>query len=124
MESGEPDELTMMIAEILGADPQATHDAMVQAAEVDFGGSPDASHAGAGDADSMSVHAEGMSYLEYGEKVGAILGVDGKSVARAIAQANEELYGVERDIRDNGSGRDAEGTYEAEKHPGEPDADG
>ena len=124
VESGEPEELTVRIAEILGTDPQATRDAMDQAAQVDLGGTLDDSHAGAGDADSMSVDAEGMSYLEYGERIGAILGVDGESVARAIAQANEEMYGVERDIRDNGSGRDAEGKYDAEKHPAGPDADG
>ena len=71
----------------------------------------------------MSVEAEGPSYLEYGNRIGAILGVDGERVARAIAQAYEELYAVERDIRDNGSGRDKEGKYDSGKHPAGP-ADG
>ena len=121
VESDEPDELSARVAEILGTDTQATHDAMVQA---DAATEPTPGRAGEGneDADSMSVEAEGPSYLEYGNRIGAILGVDGESVARAIAQAYEELYAVERDIRDNGSGRDKEGKYESDKNPAEPAA--
>ena len=125
VETGEPDELSIRVAEILGTDTQATHDAMVQA---DAAAEPNPGRSGEGnesdqDADSMTVEAEGPSYLEYGNKIGAILGVDGLRVARAIAQAYEELYAVERDIRDTGSGRDKEGKYDSDKHPSEP-ADG
>ncbi len=119
VDSGEPDELAVRVAEILATDPQATHDAMVQAdaaVEPNPGGSGEGS-GGKQDADSMSVEAEGSSYLEYGNKVGAILGVDGEKIARAIAQAYEELYGVERDIGDNGSGRDKEGREKPDKLP-------
>ena len=121
-ETGEPDELSVRVAEILGADTQATHDAMVQA---DAAVEPNPRRSGEGngsdqDASSMSVEAEGQSYLEYGNRIGAILGVDGERVARAIAQAYEEIYAVERDIRDNGSGRDKEGKYESDKHPAAP----
>lgn len=119
VDSGEPDELALRVAEILGTDTQATHDAMVQADQVDLGQLPVDGHADAEDADSASVDATGMSYLEYGSRIGAILGVDGETVARAIAQAYEELYAVERDIHDNGSGRDKEGKYEPDKQPAE-----
>ena len=119
VEAGEPDELSARVAEILGTDPQATHDAMVQADQVDPNGTQVDGHGEVGDADSMSVEAEGLSYLEYGGRIGAILKVDGLRVAQAIAQAYEELYEVVRDIQDKGSGRDAEGKYEAEKHPAE-----
>lgn len=115
----EPDELFVRIAEILGTDPEATHDAMVQADQVDLNGSADDSTVEVGDADSMSVEAGGTSYLEYGKRVGAILGVDGRTVAEAIAQAWEELYAVQRDITDKGSGQDAEDKYGADKYPGE-----
>lgn len=120
----EPDELAVRVAEILGTDPQATYDAMVRAdAAVD----PNPGRSGEGgeakrDADSMSVEAKGSSYLDYGNRIGAILGVDGLRVAQAIAQAYEELYAVERDIYYNESGRDTEGKYESDKHPAEPDA--
>ena len=122
VETGEPDELSVRVAQILGTDTQATHDAMVQA---DAAAEPNPGRSGEGDesdqdADSMSVEAEGPSYLEYGTRIGAILGVDGERVARAIAQAYEELYAVERDIRDNGSGRDKEGKYDSDKHPAKP----
>ena len=117
--AGEPEELSVRVAEILGTDPQATHDAMVQADQVDLSGSPDDSPVEVGDADSMSVEGGGSSYLEYGDRIGAILGLDGRTVAEAIAQAYKELYGVQRDITDKGSGRDAEGKYEADKHPEE-----
>ena len=120
LETGEPDELSVRVAEILGTDTQATHDAMVQAGRVDLEPLGADGQVEAEDTDSASVEAEGPSYLEYGNKIGAILGVDGERVARAIAQAYEELYLVERDIRDNGSGRDAEGKYDADKHPAEP----
>ena len=121
VETAEPDELSIRVAEILGTDAQATHDAMVQA---DAAVEPNPGRSGEGsesdeDASSMSVEAEGLSYLEYGNRVGAILGVDGERVARAIAQAYEEIYEVERDIRDNGSGRDKEGKYESDKEPAE-----
>ena len=120
--AGEPDELSVRVAEILGTDTQATYDAMVQA---DAAAEPTPGRSGEGnesdqDADSMSVEAEGRSYLEYGNRIGAILGVDGETVARAIAQAYEELYAVERDIRDTGSGRDKEGKYDSDKHPAQP----
>ena len=122
--AGDPDELAVRVAEILGTDPQATYDAMIR---VDAEVEPNPDRAGedseAGqDADSMSVEVEGSSYMEYGERIGAILDLDGEIVARAIAQAYEELYAVERDIWDNGSGRDAEVKYESDKHPAEPDA--
>ena len=117
--TGEPDELSVRVAEILGTDPQATHDAMVQADRVDLSQVRVEGQVEVGDADSWSEDATGMSYLEYGERVGAILGVDGETVARAIAQAYEELYAVERDIHDNGSGRDKEGKYEPDKQPAE-----
>ena len=121
VETAEPDELSIRVAEILGTDTQATHDAMVQA---DATVEPNPGRSGEGnesdeDANSMSVEAEGPSYLEYGNRVGAILGVDGERVARAIAQAYEEIYEVERDIQDNGSGRDKEGKYESDKQPAE-----
>ena len=117
VQSGEPDDLAVRVAEILGTDTQATHDAMVQA---DAAAGPNPGRSGEGnesdqDADSMSVEAEGRSYLEYGNRIGAILGVDGERIARAIAQAYEELYAIERDISDNGSGRDKEGKYESNK---------
>ena len=120
VESGGPDELAVRIAEILGADAQATHDAMVQADQADMSRLQREEPVGAGDADTRSEHAAGRSYMEYGERIGAVLDVDGGRVARAIAQAYEELYAVERDIRENGSGRDAEGKYESDKHPAEP----
>ena len=123
--AGEPEELSVRVAEILGTDPQATHDAMVQADRVGLGGPPDDSPVEEGDADSMSVEGGGSSYLEYGNRVGAILGLDGRTVAEAIAQAYEELYAVQRDILDKGSGQDAEGKYEADKNPDEgPDTGG
>ena len=122
--AGEPDELSVRVAEILGADPQATHDAMVEADRLDPGPLHADGNADAGDADSVSEHAEGMSYAEYGNQVGAVLGVDGLRVAEAIAQAYEELYGVERDIRDTGSGRDAEGKEDPAKRLAQPDSDG
>ena len=121
---GEPDELSVRVAEILGTDPQATHDAMVEADRLDPGPLPADGNADAGDADSASEHAEGMSYAEYGNRVGAILGLDGLRVAEAIAQAYQELYGVERDIRDTGSGRDAEGKEDPAKRLAQPDSDG
>ena len=117
VESGEPDELAVRVGEILGTDPQATYDAMLQADEVDLDHLGVDDQVEMGDEDSWSEHAEGPSYMEYGERVGAILGLDGETVARAIAQAYEELYAVERDIWDNGSGRDAEGKYDSDKHP-------
>lgn len=125
--AGAPDQLAVRVAEILGTDPQATYDAMVRAdaadAEVEPSpGRPDEGSEAGQEADSMSVEVEGSSYMEYGERVGAILDLDGETVARAIAQAYEELYAVKRDIWDNGSGRDAEDKYESDKHPAEPDA--
>ena len=119
--AGEPDDLSVRVAEILGADAQATHDAMVQADQVDHDHPGVDGQVEVGDEDSQSVHAEGTSYLEYGNKIGAILGIDGETVARAIAQAYEELYAVVRDISDNGSGRDKDGKYDSEKNPAEPD---
>ena len=115
--TGEPDELSVRVAEILGTDPQATHDAMVQADRVDLEPLGADGQVEAADADSMSVEAEGPSYLEYGNRIGTILGVDDEKVARSIAQAYEELYAVERAIHDNGSGRDKEGKYDSDKHP-------
>ena len=119
VETGEPDELSVRVADILGADTQATHDAMVQADRLNPGPLPADGNADAGDADSWSEDATGLSYMEYGERVGAILDLDGERVARAIAQAYEELYAVERDIHDNGSGRDKEGKYDSDKQPAE-----
>ena len=125
VDSGEPDALAIRVAEILGTDAQATHDAMVQAdaAVATNPGQSGAGDEGNQDADSMSVEAQGLSYAEYGERVGAILGVDGEEVARAIAQAYKELYGIERDIHDTGSGRDAAGKYDSDKNPTEPTTD-
>lgn len=125
VDSGQPDDLSIRVAEILGTDAQATHDAMVQA---DAAVTPNAGPSGEGDdgnqdSDSMSVEAQGLSYAEYGERVGAILGVDGEEVARAIAQAYEELYGIERDIHDTGSGQDAAGKYDSDKNPTAPGTD-
>lgn len=120
--SGEPDELAVRVAEILGTDPQATYDAMLQADQIDLDHLGVDDQVEVGDEDSWSEHAEGLSYMEYGERVGAILGLDGEMVARAIAKAYEELYAVERDIWDNGSGRDAEGKYDSDKNPAEPAA--
>ena len=120
VESGEPDALAVRVAEILGTDPQATHDAMVQGEQVDLDRLHSEDTVEAGDVDAWSEHASGPSYMDYGERIGAILGVDGERVAHAIAQAYEELYGVERDIRDNGSGRDAEGREDTGKHSVEP----
>ena len=122
VETGEPDELAIRVAEILGTDVQATHDAMIQA---DAAVAPTSGQGDVGnqDADSMSVEAQGLSFAEYGERVGAILGVDGERVARAIAQAYEELYAIERDIHDNGSGWDKAGKYDSDKHPSEPATD-
>ncbi len=122
VESGEPDDLSIRVAAILGTDTQATHDAMVQA---DAAVAPNPGRSREGDevdqgADAMSVEAEGPSYLEHGKRVGAILGVDGETVAWAIAQAYKEVYAVERDISDKGSGRDVKGKYEANKHAAEP----
>ena len=76
VDSGQPDDLSVRGAEILGADTQATHDAMVQ---VDAAAKPNPGRFGEGneseqDADSMSVEAEGPSYLECGSRIGAILG--------------------------------------------------
>ena len=122
VDSGEPDDLSIRVAEILGTDAQATHDAMVQA-DAAVVSNPGPSDDGNQDADSMSVEAEGLSYAEYGERVGAILGVDGERVARAIAQAYEELYGIERDIHDTGSGCDAAGKYDSDKNPTAPATD-
>lgn len=119
----EPDELSVRVAELLGTDPQATHDAMVQAdasVEASPGNSLEDGQEDEQDIDSMSVEAEGMSYLEYGTKIGAILEVDGQRIANAIAQAYEGLYGVERDIREKGSGRDAEGKEGTGKLPAGP----
>lgn len=118
VETGGPDELAVRVAEILGADPQATHDAMVQADRVDLDRLRPEEPVEAGDADTRSEHATGLSHMEYGERIGAVLGVDGERVARAVSQAYEELYAVERDIRENGSGRDAEGKYESGKPAG------
>ena len=120
--AGKPDDLAVRVAELLGKAPQSTYDAMVQA-DAAVEPNPDRSEEGNEGADSMSVEAEGSSYLEYGNRIGAILGVDGERVAHAIAQAYEELYAVERDIRDKGSGRDVEGKYESDKHPAEPASD-
>ena len=122
VESGEPDELAIRVAEILATDPQATYDAMVQADQVDLSRLREDSDMEVGDEDSRSEDVTGMSYAEYGDKIGAILGVDGLRAAHAIAQAYEELYAVERDIWDNGSGRDKEGKYDSDKHPAEPAA--
>ena len=120
--SAEPDDLSVRVAEILGIDTQAAHDAMVQA---DTAVEPNPDLSGEGnetdqDVDSMSVEAEGLSYLEYGNRIGVILGLDGERIAQAIAQAYEELYAIERDIRDTGSGRDAESKYESDKQSAEP----
>ena len=117
VESGEPDELAVRIAEILGADAQATHDAMVQAERVELDRLQPEDSVETGDSDKRTEHATGLSYLEYGEEIGATLGLDGETVARAVAQAYEELYAVERDIREKGSGQDAAGKYEASKDP-------
>ncbi len=114
--SDEPDALTVRVAEILGTDPRATSDAMTRVdstgpAAVD--GVVVDGRAGEPDADSMSVEAEGLSYLEYGSRLGVILGVDGERAARAVAQAYEELYGVQRELDDSGSGADQNGGEES-----------
>lgn len=109
MVSDEPDALAVRVAEILGTDSQATSDAM---ARVESAGSAAADKVVVDDravethVDSMSVEAEGLSYLEYGIRLGAVLGVDGERAAQAVAQAYEELYGVERELHDKGSGAD------------------
>ena len=121
VESGEPHELSVRVAEILGTDPQATHDAMVQADRADLDRLHPEDTVETGDADTWSEHASGPSYMDYGERIGAILELDGERVAHAIAQAYEELYGVERDIRENGSGWDTEGREDTGKHSVEPD---
>ena len=124
--TGEPDELAERVAEILGTDTQATHDAMVQADQIDASRirleDPAPEDTDEESVDSMSAHSEGLSYMEYGNRIGEILGLDGEKVARAIAQAYQELYAIERDIWDNGSGRDAEGKYDSDKNPAEPAA--
>ena len=124
--SGEPDELAVRVAELLRTDSQATFDAMVQADAV---AAPNPGRSGEGseggqDADSMSVVDGGPSYLEYGNRVGAILGVDGERAAHAIAQEYEELYAVERGIGDNGSGWDSKGKEVQGKRSAGPDAGG
>ena len=123
VKSEEPDELAVRVAEILGTDPHATYDAMVQADQVDLGRVRVDGRVEAGTADSWSEEATGMSYAEYGKRIGATLDMDGMRIARAVAQAYEELYGVERDILENGSGRDAGGKEDPDKHPAAP-ADG
>ena len=111
----QPDELAVRIAEILGTDPRATSDAM---ARVDSAESANPVGAGADgrsgerDVASMSVEAEWLSYAEYGARLGEILAVDGDRAGRAIAQAYQELYGVERDLDDRGSGADIPGRRE------------
>ena len=120
VESGEPDELAVRVAEILGTDPQATYHAMVQADQVDLGRVRVDGRVDAWTEDSWSEDATGMSYAEYGNRIGATLDVDGERVAHAVAQAYEELYAVERDIRENGSGRDAVDREDPDKHPSEP----
>ena len=62
------------------------------------------------------------SYLQYGRRMGDLFGVDGQRVAHAIGQAYAGPYPGRRDIRDNGSGRGAEGRYEPGKHPARPGA--
>ena len=47
---------------------------------------------GEGDEDGWFVEPEWVSHLEYSNRVGAILNVDGQKVADAIDQALEELY--------------------------------
>lgn len=104
-----PDDLAVRIAEILGTDPDATSDAM---ARVETAESANPVGAGAdggpgeGDVASMSVEAEWLSYAEYGARLGVVLAVDGDRAGRAVAQAYRELYGVERDLDDRGSGAD------------------
>ena len=107
--SDEPDALAVKVAEILGTDSQATSDAMARVASAGSAaadGTAVDDRAVEPDAESMSVEAEGLSYLEQGSRLGAILGVDGKRAAQAVAQAYEELYGVERELHDKGSGAD------------------
>ena len=74
VDSGQPDDLSVRVAEILGADTQATHDAMVQADQVDVDRLVVDGQVEVGDEDLASVEAEGRSYLEYGNRIGAILG--------------------------------------------------
>ena len=84
VESGEPDALAVRIAEILGTDPDATSDAMAQvdaAVETGPGRSEADVHEHEPGVDAMSVEAEGLSYFEYGTRLGAILGVDGERAA-------------------------------------------
>ena len=47
---------------------------------------------GEGDEDGWFVEPEGVSHLEYSNRVGAILNVDGQKVADAMDKAIEELY--------------------------------
>lgn len=106
----EPDDLAVRIAEILGTDPGATSDAMARVETAESAnpvGAGADGRPGEGDEASMSVEAEWLSYAEYGTRLGAILGVDGDRAGRAVAQAYQELYGVERDLDDRGSGADS-----------------
>ena len=151
-----PDELAVRIAEILGADPQAVSDAMIQVDAAMYAEYVDAllrrhvadghiseeqanairaqvqsgdhtaldrlwtysyEEAWGGDSSSAEVVAEGASYQDYGDRIGTILGLDGQRVANAIAQAYEELYAVQREIWDNGPGRDKGDKEESEKYP-------
>lgn len=118
----QPDNLAIRIAEILGTDPDATSDAMTRVETV---GSSNPAGGGADggpverDAASMSVEAEWLSYAEYGTRLGAMLAVDGDLAGRAVAQAYQELYGIQRDLDDRGSGADIHGHVQShsEKAP-------
>ena len=96
--SREPDPLAVRVAEILGTDARDTSDAMARMDSAESVGSLGAGaggHAGERDADAASVGADGLSYQEYGNMLGAILGVDGELAAQALAQAIRDLHGVD-----------------------------
>ncbi len=59
---------------------------------------------------------DGVSYQDYGQRVGAMVGVDGQRIADAIGHASEERDAVEREFWDNGSGRNKEGTEGPGRH--------
>lgn len=120
-----PDDLAVRIAEILGADPEVTASAMAEAdaALTRALASRDGLDPEQG-ADSAEVMAEAPSFRAYGDRMGAIMGLDGQDVAAAIAQAHEELYAVERGIDDTGSGWDLEDKERPDKHDAGSDSDG
>lgn len=94
----EPDPLAVRVAEILGTDARDTSDAMARMDSTEIAGYLGAGadgHPGERQADAVSVEAEGLSYREYGNMLGATLGVDGELAAQAVVQAIRDLHGVD-----------------------------